>query len=104
MVLTKLNSSKHFPFFYSPKELITAQEKTNVLHKRLETMLNEVMDSVNTDQTAARLAELNARKDALTTDMDQLEKEIKEWEDSFREANEGRDPTDDERYAGDLFF
>ena len=60
-------------------------------------MLNEVIDTVNTDQTAARLAELTTRKDTLQNDMDVLEKEIKEWEDTFREANDGKDPTEDKR-------
>ena len=73
------------------------KEKNHILHKRLETMLNEVIDTVNTDQTAARLAELTTRKDTLQNDMDVLEKEIKEWEDTFREANDGKDPTEDKR-------
>ena len=77
--------------------MISSQEKNSVLHKRLETMLNEVMDTVNTDHIAARLTELKQRKDTLSDESDTLEKEIKEWEDGFKEANEGREPTEDER-------
>jgi len=51
-------------------------------------MLNEVMDTVNTDHIAQKLAELNERKDGLTTDVERLEKEIKNWEDAFREEND----------------
>ena len=78
--------------------MINVQEKNGILHKRLETMLNEVMDSVNTDKTADKLSELNTRKEGLTTDIEQLEKEIKEWEDAFREEH-GREPTDEDRYG-----
>lgn len=67
-------------------------------------MLNEVIGTVNTEQTAARLAELSTRKDTLQNDMDELEKEIKEWEDAFREANDGRDPTEDDRLVEILRF
>uniref|UniRef100_A0A7M5X8X7 Kinesin motor domain-containing protein n=1 Tax=Clytia hemisphaerica TaxID=252671 RepID=A0A7M5X8X7_9CNID len=77
-------------------EVINVQEKNNILHKRLETMLNEVMDSVNTDETADKLSELNTRKESLTTDIEKLEKEIKEWEESFKEEH-GREPKEDDR-------
>ena len=80
------------------QEVINVQEKNSILHKRLETMLNEVMDSVNTDHIAQKLAELKEQKDGLTTDVERLEKEIADWEAAFREEN-GREPTDEDRFV-----
>ena len=78
------------------QELINVQEKNNILHKRLETMLNEVMDSVNTDETIDKLSGLNNKKDEINNEVDSLEKEAEEWRQTFIEEN-GREPSEEDR-------
>ena len=63
-------------------------------------MLNEVMDTVNTDHLIAKLNELRAKKEQLQENVDQHDKEIEEWKKSFEEEN-GREPNEEDRYFFD---
>ena len=74
------------------------QEKNAILHARLETMLNEVADSVNIDQTQAKLVELNGQKDALQVEVDQIQQKIDEWIENYKKENDGQEPTESDRY------
>ena len=74
------------------------QEKNAILHARLETMLNEVADSVNIDQTQAKLVELNGQKDALQVEVDQIQQKIDEWIENYKKENDGQEPTGSDRY------
>lgn len=59
-------------------------------------MLNEVMDSVDNNQLLVKLNELKEKKANLLIDIDEREKEIEQWREAFVAEN-GREPTDDER-------
>ena len=74
------------------------QEKNAILHARLETMLNEVADSVNIDQTQTKLVELNGQKDALQVELNQILQKIDEWIENYKQKNDGQEPTESDRY------
>ena len=59
-------------------------------------MLNEVMDSVNTDHIQVKLNELKEKRDELQNDGDNIDKQIEEWRQTFVAEN-GREPTDEDR-------
>ena len=69
------------------------------MHARLETMLNEVADSVNIDQTQAKLVELNKQKDALQVEVDQIQQRIDEWIENCKKENDGQEPAESDRYV-----
>ncbi|XP_057300384.1 early endosome antigen 1-like [Hydractinia symbiolongicarpus] len=82
-------------------ELINLQERNKILHRRLETMLNEVTDSVNIDNTQTKLSELQERKTVLQTEADEINKKIEEWKENYRSENNGEEPSDGD-YPDDI--
>lgn len=94
-VLVSCNASLYV-CMYVYQELINLQEKNAILHKRLETMLNEVMDSVDNDQLLVKLSELKEKKSGLQDEIDEEEKEIEKWREDFI-SEMGREPTEDDR-------
>lgn len=97
--LFQLSVNHVLSFCWWKQELVNVQEKNAILHARLETMLNEVADSVNIDQTQAKLVELNKQKDALQVEVDQIQQRIDEWIENYKKENDGQEPAESDRYV-----
>merc|ERR1712168_1771489 len=77
-------------------ELLKAQEKNRILHGRLETMLNEVADSVDIDEIQGKLQLLVEAETESDLMVKELTDQIKEWEELYMLEHDGLLPGEEE--------
>lgn len=73
------------------------KQKNKTLHQRLETTLNSVVDSVDIDETSAKLAAAEDEKSNLQKEIEELNQAIAEWKEKFRAEHDGQEPSNDDR-------
>ena len=75
------------------------QRENQNLRERLKVAVSQMADSIDTSDVEQRMEAAKEEKGELDKETSEFKVQLEKWKEEFREAHDGREPTEEDRYS-----
>lgn len=74
------------------------QRENQNLRERLKVAVSQMADSIDTSDVEQRMEAAKEEKGELDKETSEFKVQLEKWKEEFREAHDGKEPTEEDRY------